>query len=329
MTQNKYSAVFAIGLLIFLFFPQWTKAEIEGTVKKKEKSAVQTTGESQMLKNETSDLYFGIKLFGSLGQLVGQNDVNKSLDGWNQYLNNSANLLGHSVNGEFSPLEHDPSFGGELILSFNPRFSIGLGAGYLRFTKPSTMILTLGGERIDFFIEPKISAIPITLSLYYNLPIGGFLKVVVGVGGGYYLGQYSNSINQTIGDEQISLLFESSKNTIGAHVNLNFELNIGRTMALILGVSGRYAVLRNLLGKETFTYTVPAYTESESYSDLTLWYVEEEMSNGKYFSSIFPDNERPIGSWYRNVREARISLSSMSFQIGILIKLSQLFKKKG
>ncbi len=326
MTRNRYCAVFALGLLVFFFFPQWTKAEIEGTVKKKEKSAVQTTGESQMLYNKTSGLNFGIKLFGSPGQLVGQNDVNKSLDGWNQILNDSANLLGHSVNGEISPLGYVPSFGGELILSFNPRFSIGLGAGYLRFTKPSTMIFTLGGERIDFTIEPKISAIPITLSLYYSLPIVSFLKVVVGVGAGYYLGQYSNSTNQTMGDEQISLLFESSKNTIGAHVNLDLELNIGRTMALILGVSGRYAVLRDLLGTETFTYTVPAYTESESYPDLTLWYVEEEMFNSKYYVSIFPDEKMPEGSWYRNVRKARISLSSMALQIGILIKLSQFFK---
>lgn len=316
MTQNKFPALLALGLLVFLFFPHWTKAE----------PTFQTPDEIQMRNNEFSGLNVNIKLFGDLGQLVGQNEVNKNLNGWNQLLNDSANLLGYGTSGNISPLGYGTSFGGELIFSFHPRFSIGLGAEYLQFTKKSTKILTFEGESFDISLDPRISAIPITLSLYYGIPLGNFLNVVVGVGAGYYLGQYSNSTNQTMGDEQISLLFESSKNTIGAHVNLDLELNIGRTMALILGVSGRYAVLRDLLGTETFTYTDPAYTESESYPDLTLWYVEEEMFNSKYYVSIFPDEKMPEGSWYRNVRKARISLSSMALQIGILIKLSQFFK---
>jgi len=326
MTRNKYSAIYVVGLLVILFIPQGTKAEIEGSVIKKEKSVVQNTDESQMLNNETSAKYFGIKLFGNFGKFVGQNDVNKQLDGWNQLLNESAKRSGFGVSGEISPLGYSPSFGGELIFSFLPRLAIGLGAEYLRFTEPSTKKLTSEGGSLDITLEPKISAVPITLSLYYNLPIGGFLKVVAGVGAGYYLGKYSNSLHQTRGDEQITLLYESNKNTIGAHANLNFELNIGRTMALVFGVSGRFAVLKNLLGKDTLTYTVPAYSESGSIYDQPLWYIEEEWFEGLYYADLKAMEEKPVASYYRNVRKAEISLSSMALQIGILIKLSQLFK---
>jgi hypothetical protein len=62
MTRNKHSAIFAMCLLIFLFFPHRTKAE----------STHQTPFEFQMRNNETSALNIGIKLFGGLGHLVGQ-----------------------------------------------------------------------------------------------------------------------------------------------------------------------------------------------------------------------------------------------------------------
>lgn len=314
MIRNKYSTIFAVCLLIFLFFPQWTKAE----------PTLQTPDKFQMRNNETSAQFFSIKLFGGLGQVVGQNDVNKNLDGWNQLLNDSATLSGFGISGEISPLGFSPSFGGELVFNLHPRLSIGLGAGYLRFTKESTKILTFEEDSIDFSVEPRISAIPITLSLYYGIPLGNFLNVVVGVGAGYYLGQYENSLHQIIGDEQVTLSFKSSKNTIGAHGSLNFEFNIRRSMALIFGVSGRFAKLKDLMGTETFTYTTPSYTDSEEFAELTLWYIEDEIFNdARYYSSLIANDEKPEASYYRNVRKAEISLSSIALQIGILIRFGQ------
>lgn len=60
MIRNKQSSIFAMCLLLFLFFPHRTKA------------AFQTPVEFQMRNNETSGLNFSIKLFGSFGHLVGQ-----------------------------------------------------------------------------------------------------------------------------------------------------------------------------------------------------------------------------------------------------------------
>jgi hypothetical protein len=67
--------------------------------------------------------------------------------------------------------------------------------------------------------------------------------------------------------------------------------------------------------------------------DQTLWYVEEDYSwgdddplAGKWYANLVTDDEKPEWSFYRNVRKAKISLSSIALQIGILIRLSQLFK---
>lgn len=317
MIRNKYFAIFAVGLLVFLFFPQGTKAE----------TALQTPVEFQMRNNETSGLNIGIKLFGSLGQIVGQNDVNKHLDGWNQLLDTAANLFGYNVSGEISPLGFGSSFGGELILSFNPSISLGLGAEYLRFSKQSTKKLTVEGEMIEFSMEPKISAIPLTLTLYYGIPVGEFLKVVLGAGAGYYLGKYEGIMRQTFVDGSGTDRFESDANTFGAHGSFNLELNIGRSMALIFGVSGRFAVFKDLIGTQTYDYSDSWGDDFETFSDQTLWYVEEEMFDGQYYASLFSDDEQPEGQWYRVARKAKISLSSMALQIGILIRLSQLFNK--
>jgi len=316
MIRNKYSAIFAVSLLVFLFFPLWTKAE----------PALQTPVEFQMRNNKTSGLNFGIKLFGGFGHLVGHNDVNKYLDGWNQLLDDAANLSEYNVSGEISPLGYSPFFGGELILSFNPRFSIGLGAGYIQFTKQSTKRLTFEEDWIEFNMEPKISAIPLTLTLYYGIPVRDFLKVVLGAGAGYYLGQYNGSDTQIFYNEDFTILFESNTNTFGAHGSLNLELNLGRTMALIFGVSGRFAVFKDLIGNQSFNYVNSWGDEFETYSDLTLWYIEEEIFEGQYYASFIADDESPEGSWYRVARKAEISLSSIALQIGILIRLSQLFK---
>ncbi len=315
MTQNKMLVFFTVGLLVFLFFPQGIKAE----------PYKQTPGEDQMSQFENSGLNVGIKLFGGLGQPVGQNDVDKHLNGWNQLLDDVANTFGYNVNGKILPLEYGPIFGGELIFGVNPRVSIGLGAGYFLFSKQGTKTLNAGGELVNIDMKPTISAVPLTLSLYYGLPLGNFLKVVAGVGAGYYLGQYKSSNFQGFVDEEITLLFESKKNTIGAHGSLNLEFNIGRAMALVFGISGRYAVLKDLIGTEILKYVNPSYTESETYPDLTLWYLEEEF-DGRYYASLVPSGLKPEESYYRNVRKAEISLSSMALQIGILIRLSQLFK---
>ncbi|MFC2166464.1 hypothetical protein ACFLQZ_00690 [Acidobacteriota bacterium] len=314
MSQNKSSALLAVGLLVFLFFPHWAKAE----------STLQTPDEFKMRNNETSGLNVNIKLFGGLGQLVGQNDVNKNLNGWNQLLNDTANLSGYGTSGDISPLGYGTSFGGELIFSFHPHLSIGLGAEYIQFTKKSTKILTYEGASIDFSLDPRINAIPITLSLYYGIPIGNFLKVVVGVGAGYYLGQYKNATQQIISDEEITLSFKSNKNTIGAHGSLDLELNISQSMALILGVSGRFAKLKDLMGTETFAYSNSSYSDSEEHPDLTLWLVEDEgWIEGHYYTNLVTENVKPETDYYRNVRKAEISLSSISMQIGILIRFGK------
>ncbi|MFH1766577.1 MAG: hypothetical protein ABH826_00570, partial [Patescibacteria group bacterium] len=223
--------------------------------------------------------------------------------------------------------------GGELTLSFIPRFTIGLGVGYLKFTKDSTVTIYEQGDEMKFTRRPLIEAIPITLSLYYSLPLGETFKVVVGAGVGYYLGKFRNEIEETYDGESILIWFEADSNSIGFHGSLNLELNISHTMAFVFGVSGRSAKLKDLIGSFNVAYPSPDDIYDFSRADQTLWYVEEDYSfgdddplAGKWYAGLDHDDEKPEWSFYRNVRKAEVSLSSIALQIGFLIRLSQLFK---
>lgn len=318
MKKFKLVSLLVLGLVAFLSIPQWAQANQES---------------QNISKKETSGLNFGIKLFGNLGHLVGKHDVNEAHKGWNNLVNDTLVPLETQKSGELLPLNFGPFFGGELTLSFIPRFTFGLGIGYIKFTRDSTVTITEYETTMEFTRKPSVRAIPITLSLYYSIPIGKKFNAVIGAGAGYYLGEFRNNIHETFNDEGIAVLFEADSNSIGFHGSLDLELNINRTMALVFGVSGRCAKLKNLMGTFSVDWEDAEY-ETYVVHDQTLWYVEEDYSYGdddplagKWYAGLAHDDEKPDYSFYRNVRKAEISLSSISLQIGFLIRLSQLFKK--
>ncbi len=318
MKKFKLVTLLTLSLVAFLSIPQWTQAQQENI--------------DIYYEKETYGFDFGIKLFGNLGHLVGKHDVNEAYKGWNNLVNDSAQFFGYEINGELKPLGFGPFFGGELTLSFIPRFIIGLGVGYIQFTKESSVTIIDYGEMV-FTRKPNVTAIPITLSLYYGIPLGKMFKAVVGAGVGYYLGRFQHHINERFDDDSLAILFEADSNSIGFHGGIDLELNISPTMALVFGVSGRCAKLKDLMGTFSVDWDDPEYDTFEV-PDQTLWYVEEDYSwgdddplAGKWYANLVTDDEKPEWSFYRNVRKAEISLSSIALQIGILIRLSQLFKK--
>ena len=99
-------------------------------------------------------------------------------------ISHSIALYGMQKNGDLEPLSLGRNFGGELTLRFMPRFTIGLGVGYIKFIKESTVIASDIWDTMEFLRRPQVEAIPITLSFYYSIPVGKSLKAVIGAGFG-------------------------------------------------------------------------------------------------------------------------------------------------
>jgi len=313
----KFVSLLVLSLVVLFASPQWIQAEQDVV---------------EVYQKESRGLNFGIKLFGNAGFLIGQNDVNETHKGWNALVNDTNDPAVTQKSGELLPLNFGPFFGGELILSFIPHFTIGLGVGYIQFTRESTVTMIDSWGTMEFTRTPKVNAIPITLSLYYDIPFGKMFTVVASAGVGYYLGKFQNNIHETFDGDGVMVSFESDSNTFGFHAGLDLELNINRTMAFVFGISGRFAKMKDLMGTFSVDWEDEDY-ETYERTDQTLWYVEEDYSfgpddplEGKWYAGLAYDEEKPEWSFYRNVRKAEISLSSIALQIGILIRLSELFR---
>ena len=244
-----------------------------------------------------------------------------------------AQAYGLQKTGDIKPLALGQNIGGELTFSFIPRFTVGLGVGYLKFIKESMVTVSEFDSEMKYLKRPDVQAVPITLSLYYSLPFNETFKVVVGAGVGYYIGKFRNENEETFDNETYFIWFEADSNSIGFHGSLDIELNISRTMALVFGVSGRSAKLKDLIGSFNVAYPPDDAQYDFSRPDQKLWYVEEDYSfgdddplAGKWYAGLAYAEDKPEWSFYRNVRKAQVSLSSVALQIGILIRLSQLFK---
>ena len=317
MKKISFVSLMAICLVVFFSIPQWAHADQEN---------------QDIYKKEQYGFNFGIKLFGNMGHTIGTHDVNEAHEGWNNLVSDLSALFGENVDGKLEPLSCGPYVGGELMFSFIPRFSVGIGAGFIQFTKESTVLITSEWASQEFTRIPKIRAIPITLSLYYSLPVGKIFNVTASAGVGYYLGKFFYDIYESFDDNDVSLLYEADSNTFGIHGGIDLEFNINRALALVFGVSGRCANLKDLTGNWDYTYDYSGEDQTITLTDRTLWYVEENFDfdpdspAGKWYPTLLMYDEEPEASFYRNVRKAKVSLSSMALQIGILIRISQLFK---
>jgi hypothetical protein len=222
MEKNKVLTLLFLSLVVFLVYPP-------GAIGQEEREEQRI----DVYEKETNGLILGFKLNGNLGHLIGKDDLHKGMMGWDTLAEEIAPLYEQQKVGEIKPLGLGPYFGGELTLSFIPNFAIGLGVGYLQFIRESHV--TLLSEWGDFEVKrkPNVTAIPLTLSLYYSFPLGQALKAVAGLGVGYYLGKFRYEIEEISDWDTLTFLFEANSNALGFHGSLDLELYISRAIALV------------------------------------------------------------------------------------------------
>ncbi len=205
---------------------------------------------------------FGFKVTGGMAY-VGGGDMNKGAQGWSDAWHAIFTGVGASAAGGYSPVHLGMDLGGEFLVQFNPSLALGLGAGYLQASKSSSMTLTAGSSSAEDTWAPKISAIPITATLYYYLPSAGGIKFFLDAGVGYYLGKYQDSWQVVfLGTVQES--YDMTANGIGFHGGLGLEVPLSPMISLLVEARGRYAELGGFNGtfkSGTSTTTGDAWIE--------------------------------------------------------------------
>lgn len=289
-----------------------------------------------------------LKISGSFSYLI-LGDINSFIVDLNNYNHDRANLpiyTSFSFEKEYRKFNFAPGGEGEVRITLSPRFALALGTGYLSGKKESTPQYSYTSNIYEGLYQYttertftyKTTAIPILLSLYFNLPLKNELSLFLKAGGGYYLtsltstetGNYTSSWKQYTWEGNWKETQEASSNGFGFHGGFGLEYNISKNLVLVFEGIGRYAKIKNFEGDYSF------HTQEKEYLNGTLIDTWEDSSkeHGKlYFyewRSYLTDNwykrvdiweEEPAGSNFQNIRKAIVDFSGFALCLGIRIKL--------
>jgi opacity protein-like surface antigen len=262
---------------------------------------------------------FALKATGGYGTMT-TGDYNTLGNSTFQLIKDMADFYAGTSSGEFKKLNLGFEFEGEVILNLFGGFGLGVGVGYIMRSNESKMGVTfpLAGS-ISLSISPDITAIPITLSAYYFAPGVGSLKPYAYGGLGYYIGKIkvvtrvdteplTSPASWTETDDRVK------DQGFGFHVGAGLEFKLVPKVSLFIEGKARYCKLTSWEGDQS-------YRNSDVLIDQTsgkLWYYEISET-GRWYSQIILQEQRPTGTYIRNVREFKADLSGIVFRVGVII----------
>lgn len=267
---------------------------------------------------------FSLKISGGLGSTSG-GDFNALPDGMNALAADLVPFFGLTKTGELENPKWGLDFEGELLFSLSENFGVGLGVGYLRRTKETSLELALEPlMRAAITLEPELSLIPVSLSGYYFFPIGSRMNAFLKAGIGYYFAKASLKFRE----EYESFLGvdgweedegEGRDSGFGFHGGLGLEYSPTATVSLFAEGMIRYLSITDWEFEVSTTYDSGVIKGSG-----TVWYIEEFIeATGKYYPGLQISEQKPTGPGYRNVEAAGVDFSGFSFRVGIRIRFGK------
>jgi hypothetical protein len=234
---------------------------------------------------------FSLKVYSGWSWIDG-GDLNASISGWRHYYQDR-----HQLNDRFTfsydlaEMHGADEAGGEVIIRFTPRWSVGLGAAFLRQRRTGKISTTLitgeysplsPSQWIQTYLIEESSqfplfireTIPITLTLGYSVPLGETYELNLGIGAGVYLSslsyeeEYSYRLEYTedrhAGDSLVRYAdwYDTSgrytENTtskaVGLHGKLGLDVRLTSFLFLSIEVLGRWVAAKNWEGNKSDAY---------------------------------------------------------------------------
>ena len=260
---------------------------------------------------------FSLKLYGGYNYMLA-GDVNDGATFYFDLVDYYVAEGGGSATGGYKPLHGGYNFGGDLIYQITPSLGIGVGAGYMRSTANSLLTYTEDLMSVDITADAMLSAIPLRLGLFLDVPMGGKLNLTANAGAAYYLGLKLDATQglEFSADEwmrQNVTGTERSGADIGFHGSLGLEYKFSPKMGFFVEAVGRYAKFKN------FT-TVTGTSESAGGlpPDTTegVLYIVSETIGTQELTMFAVSDTPPTGVTFR---EPKFDLSGFSLQAGIRI----------
>jgi Outer membrane protein beta-barrel domain len=261
---------------------------------------------------------FSLKLYGGYNHMLAA-DVNDGSRYFFDLVDYYVAEGGGTATGGYKPLHGGYDFGGDLIYQITPTLGIGVGAGYMRSTANSLLTYTEDIMSVDITADAMLSAIPLRLGLFLDVPMGGKLNLTANAGAAYYAGlKFDATQGLSFGPDdwmsQNVVGTERSGADIGFHGSLGFEYKFSPKMGFFVEAAGRYAKLKNF---KTVTGTTEASDETPD-TTVGVLYIVSETIGTQEISMFGVSDTPPIG--IEGVREPKFDLSGFSLQAGIRIR---------
>jgi len=270
-----------------------------------------------------------VRVSGSTGgaTYLAGGDINAGVRGWNELqttvLNNEFVV---DVQGEVEPVHWGVEYGGDIILYVAPRLGIGVGVSRLESSQTSELVAQ---DRrfldLEFRIPNRVevTAVPVRLGVFYTLPAGRRLNVVVNGGLGFYATDVSwnwrlDRVEAGSVTRATDLDTKASGAGVGYHGGVAVEYKLVKQVGVFLEVQGTYARVGGLEGTAEGTFSFGPSTTEEG----LLYYSELEATGSldRNLPVISIANEVPSSPELINVREAEVDLGGVRLMGGVTVR---------
>jgi len=244
-------------------------------------------------------------------------EINDALAGWREGQKRESDIDPNAqfISGEVGRIRVGMEFEAELVLSFSRWVKLGLSFGYAYGSaKEETTLLTVeqAGTLEEWARPTKVSAYPLLVSGYFNLPLGKKMGAYLRAGVGAVRARYvSREAQRKVGEDQF--LYPAYDNAGAGGLTylggLGLSYSFDQSLGFFVEASARFARLDGLAGEDNL--------EQKG----TLYSYEEYLPQSGYWRPtmhVLP--EEPGGATFRNVRETVVDFSGYSIKIGLLLK---------
>ncbi|MFB0564250.1 MAG: hypothetical protein ACETWK_01055 [Candidatus Aminicenantaceae bacterium] len=241
--------------------------------------------------------------------------INRTLQDWTKWQRENAHHNQWDIEGEPKKLHTCLDFVGEIMITLNSHFSVGLGSGiiYGELIDKKTEITVKKEGATEILAHPtKVNAYPFTFSGYFSLPLGEKFAIYLKSSIGILLAKYIHWEGMRILPEEE---FEFYSSQIASAEGPLFEGGIGfiaeidTHLRLFIESAARKARIKGF------------ERETEEGKKGTLYFLEEHDPEIDFWQAQLQVlTEKPTGKKFRSVEEAVVDFSGFSVKIGIIIK---------
>jgi hypothetical protein len=219
---------------------------------------------------------------------------------------------------EKNSLDWGKEISGEILFHLS-RIALCGGVGYINGKSSSESVTSEGGAvTATSTSNLDAKAIPLTLGIYYFLPVSSKSQIFLHAGAGYYFVSFErDSRRENDTPYWIEVDLKGNDGDFGFHGGIGFEYAISENIIFVIEGAGRYAKIKGYEGTRN-------RNDSNGWSDSTtgeFYTLERFLGEQGWQKRTNVFTEKPSGDDVRNVRTPLIDFSGFTVRIGIKLRL--------